>query len=74
MVRTTASLIRESLKLNPKGVSTLYVLHYCEEKGAKFRVKEHEKRLKSISGQLSKMRNRGVVKFKKNGNKYIWSL
>lgn len=69
---TIAGHIRNYLKMYPAGVTTREVHQYCISKGAVFRVSDHRLQLKSVSGQLSKMRARGEVGYSKEGKGYRW--
>jgi hypothetical protein len=71
---TIAALIRNYLKMHPEGALTQDVHKYCISEGAKFQVADYQLQLKSVSGQLSKMRKRGEVYYKKEGRVYRWFI
>lgn len=68
---TIADLIRIFLSSKPDGALTSQAALYCLENGAKFQTLENKK---TVSGQLSKMRQRGEVGFHRAGRSYIWYL
>ncbi len=69
-----ARLIRRFLYHNPGGAYTDDIYTYCVRNGASFRVSSLNDQLKSVSGQLSKMRARGLVDYDLHGNQYLWRL
>jgi DNA-directed RNA polymerase subunit RPC12/RpoP len=58
---TTASLIRECLKNKSSGATSWEVYWYCKKHGAYFDNPDINEQRKSVSGQLSKMQERGEV-------------
>lgn len=68
---TIADLIRIFLSSKPDGALTSQVALYCLESGAVFQTLDNDK---TVSGQLSKMRQRGEVGFRRAGRSYIWYL
>lgn len=55
----------------PNGAFTYEIATYCIQNGAKFKTVDVTK---SVSGQLSKMRDAGHVTFETFGNMYKWKL
>ena len=69
-----ADLIRDYLRMHPEGVFTRDVHKYCVSNGAVFQVADYHLQLKSVSGQLSKMRDHGEVNYEREGKGYRWFL
>ena len=69
-----ADLIRECLRMHPEGAFTRDIYDYCVSNGGYFQVADPASQLKSVSGQLSKMRDRGDVYYEKEGREYRWFI
>ncbi|HHV73022.1 MAG TPA: hypothetical protein GXX38_10530 [Clostridia bacterium] len=68
---TIADLIREKLSMCPEGAFTSEIALYCLQNGAQFNTMDIKK---SVSGQLSKMREAGYVTYEVYGREYRWRL
>lgn len=66
-----ADLIRECLHKHPEGCDRNMVYEYCVDHGAVFENKDEMDQRKSVSGQLSKMKDRGLVEMPTYG---LWRL
>jgi len=47
---TIAEIIRQYLQSHPEGAITNDIYGYCKRRGAPFKVREEQKRKKSVSG------------------------
>jgi len=66
-----AGLIRDCLQKYPEGCNRNCVYEYCIANGAQFENANEWEQKKSVSGQLSKMKSRGIVEMPVYG---IWML
>jgi putative aminopeptidase FrvX len=74
MDMTTAELIREYLNMHSNGGFTDDIYNYCITQGALFDTPVTVDQKKSISGQLSKMRDAGRVTYERRGRRYLWKI